>query len=249
MKPGPTALTRMPLGGVLDGGGAGEPDHAVLGRDVGARLGEPDRAQDRGHVDDGAAAVGHHRRELVAHAEEDAVEVDRQDLAPALDRVLAGWHLVSADAGVVHGDVQPAVVGHDALDHRPHLTLVGHVGGDRGGPAPGLPGDPLGGLLGDVGDDYGGPPAPERVHAGLADPSPASGDEGDLAIHCRGCHGCSPWLDCPEPPGCPGNGTRYRFSHARPLAYLIYRRRRAAEGSVQTQVERRAEPGCPGVGG
>jgi hypothetical protein len=97
--------------GVLDGRGASQTDHAMLGRDVGAGLGEPDRAEDRGHVDDGAAPVGEHGRELMEHAVEDAVQVDRQDLAPALDRILPGRQLIAPDAGVVDGDVEPAVVG------------------------------------------------------------------------------------------------------------------------------------------
>ena len=57
MKPGPTALTRTPLGGVLERGVLGQADERVLGGDVGGGVREADRAEDGGDVDDRAAAV------------------------------------------------------------------------------------------------------------------------------------------------------------------------------------------------
>src|SRR5690606_12537542 len=76
--------------------------------DVGAGIAEPDLAEDRGHVDDGATAGRLHRRELVAHGEEHAGQVDPDHLLPAVQRILAHGRGRAADPRVVHGDVQPA---------------------------------------------------------------------------------------------------------------------------------------------
>lgn len=67
----------------LDRGGLGEPDHAMLGGHVGRDGARPVEPKDAREVDD-AAAVGD-GRELVLEAEEDARQVDAEDLVPLVE--------------------------------------------------------------------------------------------------------------------------------------------------------------------
>ena len=76
----------MPCVGVLQRRRFGEADDAVLGGDVAGGAGPADQAGGRGHVEDRARALLGHRAELVLGAEEDAVEVDVDDLLPAVER-------------------------------------------------------------------------------------------------------------------------------------------------------------------
>jgi hypothetical protein len=77
----------------------------MLGGNVGRRVGEADRAEDRRHVDDRAATPLHHRGELAAQAVEHPAQVDGDHSLPSLDGVFSGGHLVAADARVVDRDV------------------------------------------------------------------------------------------------------------------------------------------------
>ncbi len=67
-----------------------------------------------------------HVRPDRAHAEEAAVEVDREHLAPALGRQLDGRH-ARAEPGIVDEDVDPAVTPCDLLDHGRDARLVDDV--------------------------------------------------------------------------------------------------------------------------
>ena len=122
----------MPRAGVLQGGGLGEPDDAVLGGDVGDGADRAVRAEYRGHVDDRAAAGGEHRRDLGAHAVEDAGEVDRDHGVPAVEREGVGEGLLAADAGVVDRHVQSAEGVDRVGDHRLAGRQVRHVDADTG---------------------------------------------------------------------------------------------------------------------
>lgn len=103
--------------------GAGQPEHRMLGRDVGADRGQGDRLHDRGDVDDRATLA--HRPELRLQAVEDAVDVDVHHAVPGLARVLGQWFHRAADPGVVDRDVQAAVLACNSGDRRVHGIGIG----------------------------------------------------------------------------------------------------------------------------
>ncbi len=108
----------------FDGGGFGGSDDAVLGSVVGNAGGAADLSRDRGHVDDGSAAVEHHGRDLVFHREEDASEVDRDHLVPGVGIVVRhGNERRADDTGVVERAIEAAPFIDDSLDHA--LGLIG----------------------------------------------------------------------------------------------------------------------------
>lgn len=91
MKAGPTTFTRVFIGRVLKRCVLREASYAVLRCDVRDRASEFDRAQDRPHVHDRPPTRRLHRGDLLAHSVEDPREVDRDDLVPPIDRILAHW--------------------------------------------------------------------------------------------------------------------------------------------------------------
>jgi len=115
------------LAGVLQRGALGHAHQCMLGRHIGGRSGPAVAAQDRGHVDDGATALGLHRVELVFHAVEDSVQVHRQHAVPLIQRIFAGFQAGATDTGIVHRHVQAAVVLDDLLDAGGDRVRVGDI--------------------------------------------------------------------------------------------------------------------------
>ena len=96
---------------VLSGGVLRQPDNAMFCRRVGAIANRRHGAVDGRHIDDGAiaSAGSEHRRNLVSHAKQDAVQVDVDDPRPVCQVRLAGWSLGAADTGVVDREMQRTV--------------------------------------------------------------------------------------------------------------------------------------------
>jgi hypothetical protein len=129
MKPGQRADVDVEARELL-GGGLREADDAGLGRSV-VRLAEVAHlADDRGHVDDAAAAALDEVREGGVRAVEDAAEVGGDDLLPLLDGHAADG-AVAVDAGVVDEDVEPAELLDGRLDQGSALVRVSDAGVDR----------------------------------------------------------------------------------------------------------------------
>src|SRR5581483_1433772 len=124
----------------------GEVDHAVLGEAVardGDRLqvrpGRGRRARvggDRADVDDRAALPPLHVGEDGAGDDQQAYQIDVEDPAEIVDRLVAALQVV-VDGGVVDQDVDSAVVGVDPLGQRVHLVLAGDIAAVGGGAAAG----------------------------------------------------------------------------------------------------------------
>jgi hypothetical protein len=109
----------------------------VLGGVIGGAARQPDQAAERGAVDDGAAALGAHRPELVLHAGPDAAQVDRVHAVERLGRLVGGVGRRDLDAGVVERQVEPTEAVDRAFDQGGDLVLVGHVAGDSERSIPG----------------------------------------------------------------------------------------------------------------
>lgn len=133
----------------LLGGGLREADDAGFGRGV-VRLAEVAHlADDRGHVDDAAAAALDQVRQGGVGAVKDAAEVGGDDLLPLLDGHTPN-RPIAVDAGVVNEDVEATVLLDRRLHERRALIGVGDVGedGQRGAALlNNLTDDFLGGLL------------------------------------------------------------------------------------------------------
>ena len=158
MYAGPTQLIRSPCGPVLGGCVLGQPDDPMLGGRVGSVPDGGDRAMDRGHVDDRAAACSclQHGGDLVAHAIKNAVQIDVDDTFPVREIDFTGERLGAADAGVVDGIMQRAVrsngVPHNSLGVLRSGRVLLH-GGRGTACAFDFLSDPLGALKVDVGQD------------------------------------------------------------------------------------------------
>ncbi len=94
--------------GVGEGGFAGQAQEAVLGGGVGRGTPEGDGAEDRGHVDDGAAAGALDGGKLVAHAAEHATEIAGDHPVPAVERVVPDRGGGAADPGIVDREMDRA---------------------------------------------------------------------------------------------------------------------------------------------
>ncbi len=161
--------------GPLGGGSPGEGHHPGLGRRVVGLflLGPP--AEDRGVVDDHPGPPGEH----VAHGGADAAEGSRQGDVEDRRPLLVG-HLHdlrrAAEAGVVDGHVDPAVLGDRRVVETEDIGLVGDVAGNSQGPGPGDLPQPVGGLLEapgmGVGDDDGRSLLGAALGGGETDPRP-----------------------------------------------------------------------------
>ena len=128
MPPGHTALTRMLSSGVLERGGLGQADDAVLGRAVGRRADAADQARGGGQVDDRAAApLLEHLGDLVLHAQPDAAQIDADDAIEFIVGHLIHPQRRPLDRCDVRGAVQPAVTRNRALDQLSNLRRLGHV--------------------------------------------------------------------------------------------------------------------------
>ena len=126
-----------------------------------------------------------HFGNLIAHAIEDAIEIDVDDFAPAFDAVGAGGVLLPADAGVVDRHIQAAEGFHGVGHHFLHRDRVGHVRVQVDGVAACLF-DSRGGFLTQfivhVHHRHFGAAARKGQRAGFADPRGAAGDQGDLVL-------------------------------------------------------------------
>src|SRR5206468_740926 len=114
-----------------------EPEHAVLGRDVGipeaawkARYERPDQPSHRSRVYDRASPLLLHLRQPVQAAVEDPARVYGDYLVPAVLR--------SADPGVVHENIHPAPSVDGRPDRRSHIFLAARVRPERSRFAPGV---------------------------------------------------------------------------------------------------------------
>ena len=100
---------------------------------IGRAVAKADQAGDRGGVDDRAPAVAEHVLDFVLHAQPHALQVDANDLRPALFRIVAGLGHAALDAGIVERAVETAV-GLDGLPHQGlDLGRLGDIGFDEGG--------------------------------------------------------------------------------------------------------------------
>ena len=139
-------------------------------------------------VDDRTCTRVQHRAKLCPQAVEDTVEVDRHDPTPVLDGVPAGVGQRTGDAGVVDGDVQPAIAAHDRRDRGINLLVATHVAGhafsvatyrpDRGGRF-------LRRFWNHVEHDHRRAFVTELSPAGCADAGSTAGDHPDLACKTR----------------------------------------------------------------
>jgi hypothetical protein len=103
----------------------------VLARRIGADPALADQAGDRSGIDDGATARGQHRRNLVFHRQEDALEIDVDEAGPG-DLLLVGdGKSARTDAGIVEGYVQPPECRDCAFDHGAAIGFAADVGGNR----------------------------------------------------------------------------------------------------------------------
>ena len=95
-------------------------------------------------VDDAAILLLPHRRQHRAHAVEHAVQVDIDDLVPAVQFHVGPAPLRHVDAGAVDQEIDPAVPAEDLLGRLVHVGLVADIERDRLG---------LAALFGDISHD------------------------------------------------------------------------------------------------
>ena len=144
------AVDRDSGGRRLPGQGQGQRGQAALGGAVGRARGQAAGLGGQGaDVDDAAPALGLHRRQPFARQVEGAVQVDRHHPAPLLGRGLRRL-VVRQDAGVVHQDVDLALLRADPVAGRRHRPRVRDVERQRPGRRAEADGDLLQAVLGDV---------------------------------------------------------------------------------------------------
>ena len=154
-----------------------------------------------GGVDDRAAAVFEHQRDLIFQAQEHAPEVDGDDPVPFLFGDVGGRFWLLFGTGVVEGVVQAPESVHCLGERALHVLAAGHVAVDGEGLAAEVLDHPDRvpiALLVDVGNhDVGSFPG-ERQCGDAADAAGGTGHECDLAVEVsiRVGHVCSllPWL-------------------------------------------------------
>lgn len=117
-----------PAAGVVHGRGTGQPDDAVLGRDVRRHPGHPIRPRVGSDVDQSAAVD--QGGELVLHGDRHAAKGAREDPVDLLDRQLVQRRRLVRDADVVDGDLEP-VVGGGVPDQVGERVVVAYVDRDR----------------------------------------------------------------------------------------------------------------------
>src|SRR5215831_5146873 len=115
----------------------------MFARDIGRGAWGPDQPPNRCGVNNGAAPLLEHLRELVLQAQPDTLEVDAEDVVPdrfrvVVDRKAKGFYC-AYDTRVVVGAVQ-ATVGLDSLlDQRLHLGCLGDIRFDKESLPTGIP--------------------------------------------------------------------------------------------------------------
>ena len=205
MVPGATALQRMPSADMVDGDGAGERRDGAFRGAVGGAVADADRGDDRGGVDDGAAAVFRHRRDGVLRAQVDAAHVDRHEVVPGL-LVGVDDRAGEAVAGVVDEHVEAAeglapsrCTTRCASSSLDTSIIVGDHRRAGGRPSAATASAASCAL---VGDDDARAFACEEQAGGAADARAAAGDDADFSFK---PHGLPP---CPSPSA--GYGARPR---------------------------------------
>src|SRR5712691_1449045 len=116
---------------------AREVDHGRLGGAVVRHHARAVDARDGRHVDDEAAALGHHLPARPLAAEKDAVEVDPDHGVPAIGADVLGFG-AERGSGIVDHDVQPPQLLHRALNEPLDRLFLAHVHRHAEGAAPEL---------------------------------------------------------------------------------------------------------------
>ncbi|CRO11323.1 hypothetical protein PAERUG_P62_London_9_VIM_2_01_14_00777 [Pseudomonas aeruginosa] len=169
---------------VLDRRRFGQADHRVLGSSVDAHLRRRAEPGDRGGVDDRATALGQHQRDLVLHAQPDALHVDSHDGVELGFVAVGQLALLDLDTGVVEGIVETAVGRCATLYQRLDLGVAGDVAANEEGFASRLA-DRLDRALAagavQVGDHHLDPGGGEGQRGSPADARRTASDQCDLA--------------------------------------------------------------------
>ena len=99
----------------------------MLGRRIDAHFRRRPQARHRGRVDDGAATLGEHQRQLVFHAQPDPFDVDSHDGVELGFTAFSQAALFDFNPGVVERIVDAPIGRHRLLDHRLDLCVAGDV--------------------------------------------------------------------------------------------------------------------------
>ncbi|MNM51504.1 hypothetical protein D3C81_625650 [compost metagenome] len=156
----------------------------MLGGAVDAHLRRRTQAGHRRRVDNGAATLGQQQRQLVLHAQPDALDVHAHDGIELRFTALGQSPLLDLDTGVVVGIIEPPVGGDDLLVQLAHIGLAGHVAGDEQRLAAGVTNQPDGGLAADrieIGHHHLQALTGKGQRRRPADTGRATGDQGYLA--------------------------------------------------------------------
>ncbi|MNQ75606.1 hypothetical protein D3C85_904080 [compost metagenome] len=99
----------------------------MLGSRVDTHFRRSPKTGHRSGIDDGPAPLGKHQRQLVLHAQPDALDVDAHDCIELIEGALRQPALFDLDPGIVEGIIEAAIsvhcLGHQVL----HVTFQGHV--------------------------------------------------------------------------------------------------------------------------
>ncbi|MCY1301425.1 hypothetical protein D9M70_510360 [compost metagenome] len=167
----------------------------MLGGAVGRQLGRATQAGHRGDVQDDPAALREHLTDLVLHAEEHALGVDREaEVQLVFAGVDEGPHR-RKDAGVVDADIEAPEGVDRRIDQRLDLGLAGHVArlGDHAGTGLAqLRSHPRQALRIAVAEGEPGPHAGQTPGQQLAEAAGRAGDHHHLVLVTPGIHARSP---------------------------------------------------------
>src|SRR5690606_40852176 len=105
--------------------------HRVLGGRIYAHLRRRAQSRHRRRIDDHPATLGEHHRQLVLHAQPDALDVDAHDGVELRLAAFGQPPLLDLDAGIVEGVIEPPVTAKNPLDHAANLLVTGHVAADE----------------------------------------------------------------------------------------------------------------------
>ena len=181
------------LFGRLEGHGLGIHPHCRLGGVIGPHAGGCGEAGHGRDVYDRGRGGGTQVRHRVFAAQHHAVDIDRLDPVPVVQRIVFSIAQFAADAGVVDQDRQPAHRGDGGFDHGDPVGLAGHVMGKGEGRVRHLGIDGRGQGLDpvqiDVGQGHPGPLARQHPGHGHAQSTGRPGDQralaGDPPSSCR----------------------------------------------------------------
>ena len=155
-------------------------DHRMLRGDIGGHPWGRDKPRNRGGVNDRTPLLLQHDRQDVAQAEEDALDVDRDDLVERVLVMLGGVRPFAFDAGIVEEAVDRAIGVECCLHIGPHIGRFGDVRGDEMRLAALLPDDTGGSLAAGriaINDNDFGAAFGESKRRGAADAVPGTSDQ------------------------------------------------------------------------